>query len=496
LAEEHASETEPGTLADWMMRQYQTCAVAMPRAISATDLVKERRGFAQTIRPARGSVLASTELASYDPDPDYFFHWLRDSALVMDALRLLIEDQALGSEASTHFDDFIQFSAALSQLDGRAFLAGHDFRQAIDPTFRAYVRPDAELEALFGERVLGEARFNPDGTLDISKWSRPQHDGPALRALTLLRFWNVGGPRNKAGDTVLRSLLESDLDFTLRHWQEPCFDIWEEASAHHYHTRIVQYAALSDGAAWAQMLGDGARAQAYRAAAQELVLRLDGHFDHGEGVYLSPLPSTPQPGGSLLAMRLDIAVILGVLHAAQPNGPHSVLDPKVLATLDRLERLFTKQYRINQEQGPHGAAAMGRYAGDKYYSGGAYYFATLGAAEFYFRYAESIGQGETIPVADENRGLLAHMLDLSSEALEAASLESRHRERLFESCIGRGDQFMAVVRAHTPASGELSEQFDQTSGAQTSAKNLTWSYAAFITAFASRKRALSRRKYA
>jgi glucoamylase len=35
----------------------------------------------------------------------------------------------------------------------------------------------------------------------------------------------------------------------------------------------------------------------------------------------------------------------------------------------------------------------------------------------------------------------------------------------------------------------LSEQFDCTTGAQTSAKHLTWSYAAFITAVASRAQA-------
>jgi len=51
--------------------------------------------------------------------------------------------------------------------------------------------------------------------------------------------------------------------------------------------------------------------------------------------------------------------------------------------------------------------------------------------------------------------------------------------------------FMAMVRVHTPVPGELSEQFDQTNGAQTSAKNLTWSHAAFITAFASRKAAVN-----
>ena len=34
---------------------------------------------------------------------------------------------------------------------------------------------------------------------------------------------------------------------------------------------------------------------------------------------------------------------------------------------------------------------MGRYAGDVYYSGGAYYFSTLGAAEFCFRAAAAAG---------------------------------------------------------------------------------------------------------
>ena len=50
-------ETEP--LLDWMNRQYAFSAAAMLRAVSATDLVKERRGFGQTIRPSPGSVLAS-----------------------------------------------------------------------------------------------------------------------------------------------------------------------------------------------------------------------------------------------------------------------------------------------------------------------------------------------------------------------------------------------------------------------------------------------------
>jgi len=49
---------------------------------------------------------------------------------------------------------------------------------------------------------------------------------------------------------------------------------------------------------------------------------------------------------------------------------------------------------------------------------------------------------------------------------------------------------MRTVRAFTPETGELSEQFDRSTGAQTSAKQLSWSYAAFITAAASRAEAL------
>jgi glucoamylase len=48
------------------------------------------------------------------------------------------------------------------------------------------------------------------------------------------------------------------------------------------------------------------------------------------------------------------------------------------------------------------------------------------------------------------------------------------------------------VCAHTPASGDLSEQFDQRSGAQTSARHLAWSYAAFISCHAARGRVRSR----
>jgi glucoamylase len=48
---------------------------------------------------------------------------------------------------------------------------------------------------------------------------------------------------------------------------------------------------------------------------------------------------------------------------------------------------------------------------------------------------------------------------------------------------------MEAVRGVTPADGALSEQVDRATGQQTSARHLTWSYAAFIGAARARSRA-------
>ena len=203
-----------GALTDWMNRQYRFSTAAMLRAISATDLVKERPALGQIIRPARGSVLASPEIASYDPNPDYFFHWLRDSAIVIDALRVLIAEQALRSDALGYVTDFIKFSLGLSRLDGPAFLGRGDFRQTVDPAFLVHVRSDDELAQIVGDRALGEVRYNPDGTLDVIKWARPQNDGPALRALALLRFCRLAMRRGRM------ALIASSIRKRLPRWRD------------------------------------------------------------------------------------------------------------------------------------------------------------------------------------------------------------------------------------------------------------------------------------
>lgn len=398
-------------LEHWIARQTSHSIAGLLRSISS-DVIKTREGFGQVIVPKKGSVVASPVPASYDPDPDYFFHWYRDSALVMDALRL-VRDMVPG--ARRHFDDFVRFGLGLMTLDGRA--AAPDWQSRAEPDFKKFLRKD--IQAARADAIPAETRVNPDGTLDITDWPRPQHDGPALRALTVLR-WGV----ETAEDEVL---LRADLDFVLRHARKPCFDIWEEEMGLHYYTLRVCEAALREGGLWLTR-GDVVGARACVAEADILARQLDDYWLAGEGFVRSRVLANGRS-----AKELDIAVILAANHAGE------ACSPPLLATLNRLAALFAADYAINRDRPD--APAMGRYAGDTYYAGGAYYFSTLAAAEFCYRAGDR----------------------------------------------ARGDGFLETVRRFAPVDGVLPEQFDRNSGAQASAKDLAWSHAAFLSCISSRQ---------
>ncbi len=448
------------SLEQWLGREYRHAAVAMLRSVSACDIVKERPGFGQTVRPVAGSIVASPVSGDWQPDPDYFFHWFRDSAIVIDAVRLLYEAGHLGAEALTHFADFVRFSLSLNELDGQVLGAAPQWRRNVAPAFEQYLRGD-DLSAVSGDAVYADTRVNPDGTLDISRWARPQHDGPPLRALAVLRWLRTLHTGRALMPELVSAtafadaerLLRMDLAFTAAHWREPSHDIWEEELGVHYYTLRVAAAALSQGAEWLRAAGEASHATALRGEAHTIRETLDGFWLEGAGYYRSRLLS---PGAASTKL-LDIAVILSAVHAGDGEERHSVRDARMHATLDALERLFDGLYPINRERPRERRPAMGRYEGDVYFSGGAYYFATLGAAELCF--------------------------------LAAAARVPGGEERA--AWIVRGDGFLATVRAFTPASGDLSEQFDQRTGEQTSAKQLAWSYAGFISCVTARHAAVA-----
>ena len=465
-------------LDDWIDAETRVATKRMLAAISATQLVMERPGFGQRIVPRPGSVLASPVPAHYDPDPDYFFHWFRDAAVVIDALRVALGAGYADASAVGRFHEFLQFSRSLRSLDGSEFLRRENFRARVQPAFLQYLRTDAEIAALSGDAVLADVRVNADGTPDFIRWGRPQTDGPAMRCIALLRWWQgfTGRQQGPGLGAMLSELIGTDLAFTRAHVRLPCSDVWEEASGYHYYTQLVQAEALMRGAEWLDETGKSDEARVSRVAAEEALARLDDFWSEPAGFYRS---RTAGKSGDP-RRELDSAVILAVLHAGRPNGTHSVLDPRAQATLTALEELFEAQYAINRERPAGRGPAIGRYADDHYYGGGAWYLATLAAAEFYFRLAHLLRSGASLVSVAANAKFRQRL------GASGAARQGGDPARL---AIERGDAIMRTVQAFTPESGDLSEQFDQTTGVQTSAKHLSWSYAALITAAASRTQA-------
>lgn len=462
-------------LEEWIVSEARYAARTMAGAISATHLVKDRAGFGQRVVPRPGSVLASPVPASYDPDPDYFFHWFRDSAIVIDALRVALDDGFADHSLRRRFHEFVEFSLSLFSLDGEEFLRNANFRAKVQPWFFQYVRPDNEIASVKGDQVSGDTRVNVDGTLDFIRWSRPQADGPALRLLALLRWWDHIPSTESSLLARVQRLIEADSAFTMSRVDQASYDIWEEESGFHYYTLLVQAQALAESADWNLRVGRIDHTRDLRAARNGIVSLLDSYWDEARYFYRSRSSTTGSPSDK----DLDIAVILGIIHTGRSNGSHSVLDPRAQATLNALEELFEAEYAINRNRPKERGPALGRYANDSYYSGGAYFFATLAAAEFYFRLGSALQAGAEMPIAPENLGFRLRLVGtgaaLPSEQVAAAAIRS-------------GDAILETVRAFTPASGELSEQFDQTTGIQTSAQHLSWSYAAFLTAISHRLR--------
>ena len=135
------------------------------------------------------------------------------------------------------------------------------------------------------------------------------------------------------------------------------------------------------------------------------------------------------------------------------------------------------------------AVAVGRYIEDVYFNGNPWYLTTLAAAEQLYdalQVWESLG---SLEVTDTS---LSFFRDLDSSVSPGtyASTTATYRN-LVSRVMDYADGYVAKVAEFTPADGRLAEQYDKFTGAPLSARDLTWSYAAFLTAAAARAKVRS-----
>lgn len=416
-------------LDEWLATQVPLSRAALARAVSATGLSHERAEFGRRVTPLPGSVLASTVSARWDPAPDYFFHWIRDAAVVMLlAPRLVADDPAWARRMA----DYVAFSLEVVTRPGPA---ANPLRAGTRDDHLKFLRPDAELAALSGDALLGEPRVEADGAPDMERWSRPQHDGPALRALSCLA-WDGPAPEGMA------KLIELDLSYTLRHAAEPCIGPWEEDEPPDLHafTLLAQRAALRAGR---EQLPSVAV-----AAALDRIDRALGELWSDEGGCL-------RASGRSGEGECDAAAVLGALLEDNDTEPFGCSDPRIAATAEKVTAWSIEAFAVSSPEAP----LVGRWPGDVYFGGNPWLPTSFGFAEFAYRRALGAGQAG------------------------AAAL------------IGEGDRILDAVRSRLSgagsAPGPLPEQLDRDTGSPTSCLELTWSHAALIAAVDARDAATS-----
>lgn len=141
---------------------------------------------------------------------------------------------------------------------------------------------------------------------------------------------------------------------------------------------------------------------------------------------------------------------------------------------------FRSVYSINSGIAEGTAVAVGRYPEDSYYNGNPWYLTTLSAAELLYDALLGWESQGYITVSSTN---LAFFQDLDSSITTGTyDSGSSTYTTLYNAVYEYADGYFNVVATYTPSNGSLSEQFNKDTGTPLSAYDLTWSYAAFLSA--------------
>jgi glucoamylase len=420
-------------------------------------------------------------------DPDYFYHWQRDAALTMNVVVGLYEGAPapdLKASYDKKIQDYISFTRELQKTKNPSGDA-NDF-------FLGY----------------GEPKFNVDGSPFTEKWGRPQNDGPALQVLTLVRYIRASEVDGHSpalaqlyNRDAAKSLLKSNLEFLAHHWKDTSFDIWEEIRGHHFYTQLVQRRGLLEGAEVADEAKDPIAAKKYRTQASLLQREIEKHFVEptkaDQKKYI--LNTLDRDGGiDYQKSQLDASVLLAAQHArgstrASLKDPYfSATDDRILVTAIALEKTFSKIYRINdaaifpaaKKMGP----AIGRYPEDIYdgiatSQGNPWILLTAGMAEHLYQVARDLQSQGRLTITDLNFEFYRGVLPVGDLKIgEQMTVTDLRFAQIQQGLRDKADLYLRRVQFQASPDGGFSEEIQRDTGAPRGARDLTWNYAAIITA--------------
>jgi glucoamylase len=400
-----------------------------------------------------GCVLASPswEVAGYNYPgnvaqiaEDYAFNWTRDAAITMATL----------------------LNAASSLLPAAA-------SAQLSASYVAFART-----CQAGGGVLGQAKYTPEGGPTNAA---DESDGPALRILTVLESW----PSLPSAQRELAAgVIAADLGYLLDddRYQAGTVTHWEDTYGQSLFARCVQLRCFNEVMAQGQALGLTVP-NGTSTAAQWLAQAISSHWSEQGSYYVSVLGAERLSGDPQAPYDPSIDPILACVYG---NGIEPT-DPELLSTAAQVRAQWAAggaaAYPINAADNDIGLGpVLGRYLGDQYDglsltsdTGHPWAVCTCAFAQLYYEVASVIANGASVPgdrLADE----FFAQLGLTSSTPSA---------QVVGALRSAGDNMLNAVVYHSN-NYELSEQFDQQTGYERSVANLTWSYAAYISAVAAR----------
>ncbi|KAF8545195.1 Six-hairpin glycosidase-like protein [Trichophaea hybrida] len=456
LSKRPAESIVPTGLEDWIQQQRKASFKYL------LDNIAPSGSNAKEAAP--GVVIASPSKKS----PNYFYMWVRDAAITMGDVIEAYEkngDETLKSIIESYTD-----------LQG---------------TLQNTFNPSGG----YTTGGLGEPKFQVDGAPFTENWARPQRDGPALRALALMRYvrtLNESDPSaidrdwlRKVYDGKLptNSIIKADLEYISHSWNITGFDLWEEVKDLHFFTAIVQRKALVEGRDLAVALGDSAAANWYESQQLELKKFLESSFWNKERGHLVAFLDTR----AHYRTGIDCGLLLGSLHGGQEDlfPPWS---DQILASLAELVADMAERYPINkyttpfypEEEDRLRGVGIGRYPEDS--EGHPWFLCTSSVSNILYNSIEQFVKQGHFDINDTNLRFFSKLHPNGKAVQGRYHLGDPWFRKYLVDMFKYADSFLNVIRWHATVDGRLSEQFSRHSGFQRGAEQLTWSHGSYIGA--------------
>lgn len=466
-----------------------------------------------------GTVLASPSQSN----PNYFYDWTRDSAITMNTIVNVLQTQMSEEKAKTEFVP-LQFSCVDVKLFGTVL-------KYMNKTYEIQ-----RIENLSGKPLLqglGEPKWNVDGTAFMGSWGRPQNDGPALRATTMIHFLNslqqfgykledvypfleptLLNKTSLVFDTeeeLFNKVIYYDLKFVVDNWHKQSFDLWEELNGNHFFTSVVQLNSMRLGINYLKQHLDWECPSGTSVSA--FINTLDSTYNlllsfiENEAGFVNELTNhiIENPQYRYKRSGLDISTLIAAVLTHDPISddlkspmPYNYNNTLVLNSLHGLTESMQVLYPINHPLNSlNMGVALGRYPEDVYNGNGEsegnpWFLATATGAQYLYGFVNLHLKNKMDlkldASLDEMKESFWHnIFDFSSSSIRDVdanfNLVIPYGSKMYIETIQRlliyADSFLDQIRKHVSDQGNMSEQFNKYTGFQEGARDLTWSYGTF-----------------